>query len=76
MEQILSVLTEIRDQLVELNSKIDDLTGNGTNNITDVVNVIDGIKGAAGYDLTDIYNQLDTIDSSISNLDTTIMLKD
>lgn len=36
MEELLSVMMEIRDQLVELNSKMDVLTGGGSNSLSDI----------------------------------------
>jgi hypothetical protein len=74
MDQLLTVLTEIRDQLTELNSKIEDLTCHGTSNLSDIVAAVDGIKG--GYDLSDIHSQLSVIDSSLGSIDTSLMLAD
>ncbi|AFQ42438.1 hypothetical protein [Desulfosporosinus meridiei] len=76
MDELIAIMSEIRDQLVELNSKIDSLTGYGINDISDIINAVDGIKGALGYDLTDVCSKLDQIDSSLGSIDSTIMMKD
>jgi hypothetical protein len=71
MEELIDIMKEIRDQLVELNSKIDNLTSYGVYSLSDIpdgiseiTNAIEGIKGEIGYDLTDIYNSLSNIEMS------------
>ncbi len=54
-----------RDQLVDLNEKVDNLTLSGTYNISDIVDAVKDVKGPISYDLTDIYNKLDSIDTQI-----------
>jgi hypothetical protein len=76
MDELITIMGEIRDQLAELNNKIDNLTGCGSNNISDIVRVVEEIKGSTGYDLTDVCNKLDMIDLSLSSIDTTISMKD
>lgn len=76
MDELLSVLTDIRDQLFELNSKIDSLTSFGVNDISDIVNAVNDIKGSVGYDLTDVCDKLDSIESSLGLIDSTLMMKD
>ncbi|WP_407311766.1 hypothetical protein [Desulfosporosinus sp. SB140] len=76
MDELIGIMGEIRDLLAELNDKIDRLTDSGFTSISDLVNTVEGIKGAIGYDLTDVCNKLDQIDSSLSSIDSTIMMKD
>lgn len=64
MEELISVMMEIRDQLIELNSKMDVLTECGSNSLSDITEAIEGIKGSAGYDLSDIHSSIDSIKGS------------
>lgn len=72
MEELIAVMGEIRDQLAELNNKIDVITGFGSNDITDIVESVRDIKGAIGYDLTDVCEKLDEIKLSLSTIDVSI----
>ncbi|NTW05958.1 MAG: hypothetical protein HGA27_07570 [Peptococcaceae bacterium] len=65
MQELVSVLIEIRDQLFELNNKIDNLTSSGTENISELVNAIENIKGDSGRNLTDIYSKLGSISTTL-----------
>lgn len=65
MDELISILTDIRDQLADLNKKIDTLTGYGTDSISD-------ISGK----LEDIESSLEDINSSLGTIDMTIMMKD
>jgi hypothetical protein len=76
MDELITIMGEIRDQLEELNNKIDSLTSFGLNDISDIVSAVEGIKGSTGYDLTDVCSKLDQIDFSLSTIDSTIMMKD
>ncbi|MDD4495626.1 MAG: hypothetical protein PHV32_15025 [Eubacteriales bacterium] len=76
MEELISVMMEIRDQLIELNSKMDVLTGGGSSSLSDIIEAIESIKGPAGYDLTDIHSSLSNVESSLSSIDMTLTLKD
>jgi len=69
VEELLSVLIEIRDQLFELNSKINNLTGFGSNDLSDIVTAVDNIRGGTGYDLADVCQKLDAIDLTIMTKD-------
>ncbi|RNC29236.1 MAG: hypothetical protein AWM53_00885 [Candidatus Dichloromethanomonas elyunquensis] len=64
MEELLSVMMEIRDQLIELNSKMDVLTGGGLNSISDITEAIESVKGPAGYDLSDVHSSIESIKGS------------
>lgn len=68
MDELVSIATEIRDLLVELNNKIDALTGDGTNDLSDVVSAVEGLKGGKGYDLSDVCAKLDELDSSLTSI--------
>ena len=72
MEELIMIMSEIRDQLVELNNKIDNLTSYGMNDISDIVNAVEGIKDNSGSDLSDVCNRLDQIDSSLGFIDLSI----
>jgi hypothetical protein len=76
VDELLSVLIEIRDQLFELNSKIDKLTGFGKNDLSDIVTAVDNIRGDAGYDLTDVCDKLADVCDKLDVIDSTIMMKD
>lgn len=76
MEELISVMMEIRDQLVELNLKMDVLTGYGSNSLSDITEAVDSIKGSTGYDLTDIHSSLSNIESSLSSIDLTLTIND
>lgn len=76
MEELLAVMIDIRDQLIELNSKMDNLTNCGSSDISDIVNAVEEIKGTTGYDLTDVCNKLDQIDVSLGTIDLSIQMKD
>lgn len=76
MEELISIMMEIRDQLIELNSKMDVLTGYESNSLSDITEAIESIKGSTGYDLTDIHSSLSNIESSLSSIDLTLTIKD
>lgn len=85
MNELLSIVMEIRDLLVSLNSKIDNLTEHGIYSISDIVNEVNSIKGSTGYDLTDIHKSLDSFSGlyslddiyyKVDSIDTNLMLKD
>lgn len=76
MDELLSVLMEIRDKLDELNNKIDIITGYGSDGISSIVSAIEDIRGGGGYDLTDVCDKLETIDASLVTIDSTILMKD
>ena len=58
MDELISILTDIRDQLVDLNNKIDTLTGCGTNSISDICGKLEDIESS----LEDINSSLGSID--------------
>lgn len=63
--QIISILTDIRDQLTDLNKNIDTMTRYGSDSISD-------ISGK----LEDIESFLEDINSLLGTIDMTIMMKD
>lgn len=65
MDELISILTDIRDQLADLNNKIDALTGYGTDNISDICGKLD-----------DVNSSLENVNSSLSTIDMTLMMKD
>jgi hypothetical protein len=64
VEELISVMMEIRDQLIELNSKMDVLTGGGLSSLSDIIEAIESIKGPAGYDLSDLHSSIESIKGS------------
>lgn len=65
MDELISILTDIRDQLADLNNKIDALTGYGTDNISDICGKLD-----------DVNSSLENVNSGLSTIDMTLMMKD
>jgi hypothetical protein len=65
MQELSDILIEIRDQLIELNSKIDNLTVSGTDNTLELINAIENIKGDSGRNLTDLYSKLGSISTTL-----------
>lgn len=75
MEDLAAILSEILDELRQINSNLSDLKGSGLNSVDDICNklesledVVNGIKGPVGYDLTDIHGVLNNIDLNTSGL--------
>jgi hypothetical protein len=48
VDELISILTDIRDQLAELNNKIDALTGYGAYSISDIFGKLDDINSSLG----------------------------
>ncbi|MBP2028757.1 prefoldin subunit 5 [Acetoanaerobium pronyense] len=72
MKELVDVLLEIRNQLEELNSKIDGLTSSGTTSLDEVVNAIEDLKNNNGYELGDIKTKLAFIDTAVDSIETSI----
>jgi|GEM_PF-4742999 len=72
MDELISVLMDIKEQLVNLNNKIDTLTGYGADSISDICGKLNDID----FSLNIINSSLDTIDSSLGTIDMTITMKD
>ena len=88
MDDMIALLGEIRDLLVEMNGKLDDIKGDGIyTSISDVCDKIDDISVSGMCTLGDvcrriddlqgsgIYNTIGDVCDKLDNLDTTIMLK-
>jgi len=74
MDELVSIMQEIRDQLIELNIKVDSLYNNDTRSLSDVIEAIEELKGDNGNSLTDVCNALSIIDSSLEAIDASIQL--
>lgn len=72
MDELISILTEIRDQLADLNNKIDALTGYGTDNISDICGKLDDVNSS----LENVNSSLEDVNSGLSTIDMTLMMKD
>ena len=89
MDDMIALLGEIRDLLVEMNGKLDDIKGYGADtSISDVCDKLDAISGMGIYSLGDVCSKIDEVKGSglydsisdvctkLDAIDTTIMLKD
>ena len=65
MEELISVMAEIRDLLVSIDSKLDDIRGLGINSIDDICDKLDDIRGSGLSSLDDVYSKLADIDMTI-----------
>ena len=66
MEELISVMAEIRDLLIDIDEKLSDIRGAGTSSIDDVCNKLDDIRGTGINSIDDVCNRLDTIDFTIN----------
>lgn len=65
MDEMITLLEEIRDLLSEMNSKLDDIKGIGIySSIADVCDKLDAISGSGLNNLDDVCNKLDDIKGS------------
>lgn len=88
MDDMIALLGEIRDLLIEMNGKLDDIKGFGVyTSISDVCDKLDAISGSGLNNLDDvcskiddlkgtgIYNSISDVCDKLDGLETTIMLK-
>lgn len=75
MEELISILSDIKYELEQVNGKLEDIKGYGLDNsIPDINEKLDDIKGSGLYDsISDVNNKLDEISSTASNIDTNTM---
>ena len=66
MNELLMVMVEIRDLLISIDGKLDDIRGSGLNSIDDVCNELATIRGTGINSIDDVCNKLDNIDLSIT----------
>ena len=89
MDEMITLLEEIRDLLGEMNGKLDDIKGYGVDtSISAVCDKLDAISGMGIYSLGDVCSKIDEVKGSgiydsisdvctkLDAIDTTIMLKD
>lgn len=69
MDELVSIMEEIRDLLSELNQKIDRLTDYNTNQISDIIASIENLMGFSKVDLADISNKLDALNELNDKID-------
>lgn len=67
MDDMIALLEQIRDLLMEVNEKLDDIKGYGAyNSISDVCDKIDGVAGSGLFNsISDVCDKLDTLDTTI-----------
>lgn len=65
MNELISVMEEIRDLLSSIDDKLEGICGLGVNSIDDVCDKLDDIRGTGLYSLNDIYSKLADIDMTI-----------
>ena len=88
MDEMVAILEQIRDLLVEMNEKLDDIKGYGVDtSISDVCDKLDTISGMGIYTLSDVCSKIDEVKGSglydsisdvcakLDAIDTTIMVK-
>jgi len=61
MEELIVVMKEIRELLVGIDSKLNDMRGSGFNSIDDICEKLDGIHGDGYRSITDICDKIDEI---------------
>ena len=67
MEELLSVLIDIKNELFEMNLKLDEIKGSGLfNSITDMCDKLDAIS--EGYSLKDVKVSVDVLQSSVDDV--------
>lgn len=78
MEELVDVMREILNELQEINTKLDDIKGIGSeSSLADIYDKLDEIKGTGLYNsITDVCDKLDSVDSSVSNVEFAINMKD
>ncbi len=78
LHQLLDKMSEVASTLEEISDKLDNVSG--AYGIDDVVAKLDEIAGdivgPTRYNLTDLHGALSSIESEISSVNTTLMLKD
>lgn len=67
MEELISVMQDILAELKEINSKLDDIKGYGSDySISDLASKLDDIKGIGIFNsLSDVYNKIDSLETTI-----------
>ena len=69
MDELISVMEEIRDLLNDIDSKLDDIRGNGLSSISDVCDKLDDIRGSGLYSIEDVCSKLDNVETAIEGLE-------
>lgn len=78
MDELVDVMREILKELQEINTKLDDIKGIGSeNSLADICDKLDEIKGTGLYDsISDVCEKLDSVESAISSVELAINMKD
>ena len=66
VDELISVMEEIRDLLTSIDEKLDDIRGSGINSIDDICGKLDDIRGIGINSLDDVCSKLDDIDMTIN----------
>ncbi|MGN8630184.1 hypothetical protein ACTNEW_01070 [Blautia sp. HCP3S3_G3] len=91
MEELVSVMMLVLEELREINTKLDDIKGIGVygsiNDLHDQLteidqsidtlgDKIDGIRGSGVYDtISDVCDKLDNVENAVSSVETTVLMK-
>lgn len=65
MNELISVMEEIRDLLTSIDEKLDDIRGSGINSMDNICGNLDDIRGTGINSLDDVCSKLDCIDMTI-----------
>ena len=65
MDELISIMEEIKDLLSGIDEKLDDIRGNGLYSIADICDKLDDIRGNGLYSIEDVCSKLDGIQSVI-----------
>lgn len=68
MDELISVMQDMLVELQEMNSKLDEIKGNGLyNSISDLSEKLDEIKGNGLYNsLSDVCDKIDSLETTIT----------
>lgn len=69
MDDMITLLGEIRDLLVEMNGKLDDIKGYGADtSISNVCDKLDAISGSGLSNLDEVCNKIDELKDEVSSV--------
>lgn len=68
MDELVNLMEQILAELHEMNSKLDDIKGYGSDNsISDLADKLNDIKGLGPYDsLTDVCDKIESLETTIT----------
>ena len=69
MDEMITLLGEIRELLVEMNGKLDDIKGYGIyTSISDVCDKLDSISGSGFNNLDEVCNKIDELKEAVNSV--------